>query len=94
MLRNYRTRAGEIDLIMRDDETVVFVEVRSRRHARFLHPADTVDRRKQQHIVQAGQHFLQSRGILDQVNCRFDVIAITGPAYARKIEWIKDAFDA
>jgi putative endonuclease len=59
-----------------------------------LHPADTVDEHKQRRIVQVGQQFLQQRRMLDGVNCRFDVIAITGPAHARKIEWIKDAFDA
>ncbi|MGH8245874.1 MAG: YraN family protein [Gammaproteobacteria bacterium] len=93
-VRNYRARAGEIDLIMQDGETIVFVEVRFRTRGDFVHPAETIDRRKQAHIINAGRHYLQQRRLLDKVNCRFDVVLITGPQNARKIEWIRNAFGA
>lgn len=93
-IRNFRTPAGEIDLIMLDGETVVFVEVRFRTSGKFVPPAETIDRRKRMHIINAGRRYLQQRKILDKVNCRFDVVLITGPQDARKIEWIKNAFEA
>jgi putative endonuclease len=85
--RNHRCRHGEIDLIMRDGETLVFVEVRYRRSSRFGTPADSVDRRKQQRLAAAASHYLQGHPTL--LPCRFDVIAISG---RDQIEWIKNAF--
>lgn len=91
---NYRAPGGEIDLVMRDQDTIVFVEVRSRANTGFVHPAETIDEHKQKHILLAGERYLQGHGLLDKVNSRFDVVAVTGPNNARKIEWIKNAFDA
>lgn len=94
LARNYRTRRGEIDLIMQDDEVIVFVEVRSRAHDRFMHPAFSVDARKRTRLILAGQHYLQSRRLLDSTACRFDVVSVTGGIGAGKIEWIRGAFEA
>jgi putative endonuclease len=94
LVRNYRTRRGEIDLIMQDDQTIVFVEVRSRAHAGFLHPATSVDARKRTRLILAGQHYLQNAGLQDSAICRFDVVSVTGELGGGKIEWIKNAFEA
>ena len=72
--RNFRCRTGELDLIMRDGEQLVFVEVRSRRHARYGTPAESVTRTKQQRLLRAAAFYLQ-RQRLDPP-CRFDVVAI------------------
>lgn len=85
--RNYRTPRGELDLVMRDGETLVFIEVRYRKNAGFGGAAESVHRAKQQRVIAAAQHYLQ-RHRLTQSACRFDV-ALLG---RDKIEWIKDAF--
>lgn len=85
--RNHRCRLGEIDLVMRDAGTLVFVEVRFRRSLSHGTPAETVGPRKQQRLVKAARHYLQaSRSMLP---CRFDVVAISGPD---QIHWIRHAF--
>ncbi len=86
--RNYRCRSGEIDLIMRDADCLSFIEVRYRRNDGFGKAAETVDRRKQQRLIRAAQHYLQRHP--SGLDCRFDVLAITGS----QIEWLKNAFDA
>jgi putative endonuclease len=85
--RNHRCRFGEIDLVMRDGETLVFVEVRYRGSDRFGSPAETVDRRKQQRLAAAASHYLQAHPTV--LSCRFDVVAVSG---RDRIEWIKNAF--
>ena len=92
--RNFRTPQGEIDLIMRDGDVLVFVEVRSRTSSAFVRAEETIDRRKQQRIVLAGLRFLQMNRESDCATCRFDVIIVTGSGANRKIEWLKRAFDA
>ncbi|MCW8194351.1 YraN family protein [Proteobacteria bacterium 005FR1] len=87
--RNYRCKGGEIDLIMADGSTCVFVEVRYRKQQRFGSPAETVDWGKQSKLRRAAEHFLQASGLTDKLPCRFDVISIAGD---RSIEWIKNAF--
>jgi putative endonuclease len=87
--RNHRCRFGEIDLIMRDGQTLVFVEVRYRGSSRFGTPAETVDVRKQRRIAAAAADYLRtSRSVLP---CRFDVVAIGAQD---QIQWLKDAFSA
>lgn len=85
--RNYRCRGGEIDLIMRDGEQLVFVEVRMRRRTDFGGALTSVDQRKQQRLILAAQHYLQKNRW--QGPCRFDVIGFDGDADG---DWIKDAF--
>ncbi len=87
--RNYRCRLGEIDLIMRDGATLVFVEVRERRHGGFGSGADSVDRRKIRRLVAAAQHYLQNQPRLPP--CRFDVVSVDGDD---NLTWIPGAFDA
>ncbi|KAB2933441.1 MAG: YraN family protein [Candidatus Contendobacter sp.] len=88
--RNFRCRSGELDLIMRDGEQLVFVEVRSRRHARYGTPAESVTRTKQQRLLRAAAFYLQRQHL--DLPCRFDVVAILQPDGEPQIEWIRDAF--
>jgi putative endonuclease len=94
--RNFATAAGELDLIMLDGQTLVFIEVRYRRRPQFGSAAESVDRRKQQRICQAAARFLQQRPKFQQHPCRFDVIACRpdNSASTPAIDWIKQAFDA
>lgn len=84
--RNYSCRMGEIDLIMRHGDTLVFVEVRSRASARFGGAAASVDLRKQQRLTRTAQHYLQRLPELPP--CRFDVVTLDGGT----IDWISNAF--
>lgn len=86
--RNYRCRRGEIDLVMSDGGTLVFIEVRMRRNPRFGTAAESIDRRKRMRIITAAQHFLQNRRVSRP--CRFDVVAVEG---ADNIQWIPNAFE-
>ncbi|MGL5435202.1 MAG: YraN family protein [Lachnospiraceae bacterium] len=86
--RNYRSRQGEIDLIARDGDYLVFVEVKFRRNDRMGSAQEAVDLRKQQKIGRTAGCYLYQHRYGDDVPCRFDVVAITGT----KICWIKDAF--
>ena len=92
--RNYRCRRGEIDLVMRDAGTLIFVEVRRRTHGAFGGAAESVDVRKRTRLVAAAEHYLMANRIGDDRPCRFDVVAIDGPLRRARIEWIRDAFDA
>jgi len=87
--RNYRCRAGEIDLVMRDASTLVFVEVRFRASDRFGGAAASVGPAKQMRLTAAASHFLQRKSL--NLPCRFDVIAIGA---GDRIDWIQDAFHA
>ncbi|MCG8429482.1 MAG: YraN family protein [Chromatiales bacterium] len=89
--RNFSTRQGEIDLIMREQNTLVFVEVRLRSRSDYGTGADSVTRRKQQRLIITANQFLQKRFGNNPPACRFDVVSIGGQN-AEKIDWIKDAF--
>ena len=92
LARGYRTRHGEIDLIARDGDVLVFVEVKSRRHGV---PAEAVTDEKQRRITLAALHFLRKHGLLE-VRCRFDIVAIVWPDERGEpqIEHIPNAFEA
>ena len=92
--RNYRCRRGEIDLVMRDADTLVFVEVRRRTSRTFGGGLGSIDRRKRVRLVAAAELFLTVNRIGDDRPCRFDVVAIDGPSRRATIEWVRDAFDA
>jgi len=74
--RNVRFREGEIDLVCRDGDVVVFVEVKSRRPHWGEGPGEAVSWDKRRRLVRLAQHYLQARR-LDQARCRFDVVAVT-----------------
>jgi putative endonuclease len=89
--QNYHCRFGEIDLIMKEANTLVFIEVRLRSNANFGNAAMSITAQKQQKISIAAQHYLQQNAI--EMPCRFDVI-VMNKAELSAIEWIKNAFDA
>ncbi len=90
--RNYRGRFGEVDLIMSDGGVIVFVEVKHRRSAAFMHPAENVDAHKQRRLAMAAGRFLATHPRYGRQPARFDVVTITGPNYRPRIDWIQDAF--
>ncbi|MBA6418208.1 MULTISPECIES: YraN family protein [Pseudomonas] len=93
LARNYRCKQGELDLVMRDGDTVVFVEVRYRRQNRWGGAAESVNQTKQQRVILAAQHFLLNHPKLVNRPCRFDVIAAEGnPADPAAYNWIREAF--
>ena len=93
LARNYRTRFGEIDMIMRENDWIVFVEVRSRQTVQFVSPEESVNWRKQQRLRVSAHIFLQQLTQGTEPPCRFDVIGISGTCAHPDIEWIKDAFE-
>lgn len=93
--RNYQCRAGEIDLIMRDRQELVFIEVRFRKYSQFGSGAESVDARKQRKLIMTAQHFLQTQNNPDWPACRFDVVAARPVSAAKSslhLDWIKNAF--
>jgi len=88
--KNYHCRFGEIDLIMQDGKTLVFVEVRLRTNSQFGSAACSITPQKQQKLILAAQHFLQQHG---DCACRFDAI-LMHKADLANIEWLRNAFDA
>lgn len=91
--RNFRTRFGELDLIMRDADTLVFAEVRYRRDARYGGAAASVGAAKRGRLIRAASGFLQSHPRLAALPCRFDVLAFDGTADAPTCEWRRAAFE-
>lgn len=85
--KNYRCKVGEIDLVARDGDTLVFVEVRSRASGARGDALATVDRRKQQRIARVAEHYLAAEKPTF-AGCRFDVVGITGD----EVTVVRDAF--
>ena len=86
---------GEIDLVAVDGQTVVFVEVKTRRSLKTGHPAESVHDQKQRRLTRLALSYLKRHELLEYP-ARFDVVAVTWPATARQptIEHIPNAFDA
>lgn len=89
--QNYRGRFGEIDLIMKDGATLVFVEVRLRHSADFGGAAASIDARKQQRLIRTAQQYLSSLQHLPA--CRFDAV-LMDDAQQGELQWLKHAFEA
>ncbi|AXI84078.1 YraN family protein [Xylella taiwanensis] len=87
---NVHFRGGELDLVMHDVMSVVFVEVRYRQQDSHGSAAQSVDQRKRRKLVMAAQLFLQRHPLLAQVPCRFDVVE--GAGRPLQLHWIRDAF--
>lgn len=92
LARNVRCRYGEIDLVLRDKNSIVFAEVRYRNGSGFGGAAASVGNAKQRRLISAAQFYLQAHPALARMPCRFDVIAISGVIAQPQIEWLKDAF--
>lgn len=89
--RNFRYERAEVDVIAKDGDELVFVEVKSRRSNAFGEPEDAVDEAKQEQIVNAAEGYLTEKD-LDNAPVRFDVVAITYRDDSPVIEHIRDAF--
>lgn len=88
LVRNWRCRQGELDLVMRDGNTLVFVEVRSRSQSAFGGAGASITPAKQGKLIRAAeQYLLQQRG---SIPCRFDAVLIDGD----QLQWLKNAFEA
>jgi putative endonuclease len=94
LARNYTCRGGEIDLVMREREVVVFVEVRFRRSARFGSAAESVDAGKRRRLILAARHYLARNPAFADAPCRFDVVAVSGDPGKPTVDWIAGAFSA
>ena len=92
--RNWLCRAGELDLVMLEGDTVVFIEVRYRRHSAWGGALESIDRRKQQKLIRAAQLFLQQESRWSRHPCRFDAVAIEATSSTATPNWIRNAFDA
>lgn len=100
--RNFSKPCGEIDLIMQDRSSLVFVEVKLRKQGQQVSVLESINRRKQQRLIKTAHWYLQSLKLGHSFACRFDVIAIehdSGENAAlglrpTTLEWIKNAFFA
>jgi putative endonuclease len=94
LARRYRTRLGEIDIVAKDRETIVFVEVKARTSARYGAPAEAVTLHKQARVAAIAEDYL-ARYHLRHARCRFDVVAISfGQRGQTVVEVFTNAFDA
>lgn len=94
LARNYTTRHGELDLVMREGDTVVFVEVRYRVRAGHGDAAASVTAAKQGKLICTAQLWLAANPQHAQRPCRFDVVSYDGPAGHAQMQWLRAAFDA
>ncbi len=88
--KNYYCRFGEIDLIMSDANTLVFIEVRLRTNQQFGSAGASITTQKKQKLILTAQHYLQIHG---ESQCRFDAILMSKIDLGH-IEWVRNAFDA
>ena len=93
LARRYRTRHGEIDIVARDGETVVFVEVKAKESAEFGTAAEAVTVRKQRRVIAMAVDFL-ARNRLTRCPCRFDVVAVDSVGRDERVTYYRAAFDA
>lgn len=94
LTRNYRTPSGEVDIVAREGESIVFVEVKTRRTASFGPPQAAVTAAKAAHIVDAAQHYLLATDQIDG-SWRIDVVAVFGsPDTPPDVTLIRNAVEA
>ena len=93
LARNYRQRFGEVDIVAEDGDTLVFVEVKTRRSERFGSPFEAVDTRKQIKLSRIAQDYIIRHNLEDR-DARFDVVAVLlKPGVAPEVQHVCDAFD-
>ncbi|GAA0580266.1 YraN family protein [Halomonas salifodinae] len=90
--RNQHAKGGELDLVMRDGDTLVFVEVKHRADCRHGHPLESVTPTKQRRLIRAAHFYLQRNRL--SCPCRFDVVAVTGQPPHLDFHWVRAAFEA
>ena len=90
--KNFHCRYGEIDLIMRDKETLVFVEVRFRHNNHYGGSVESITAIKQSKLIKTAQNYLMKNKLGD-IACRFDVIGLSGSLKKPEIKWIVNAIN-
>ena len=90
--RQFRTSLGEIDLIMRDQNELVFVEVKFRTADDFVDPIETITPKKRRNLIRTAYIYMHKRTWTDELTKRFDVICVSGCQLIPKITWIPNAF--
>jgi putative endonuclease len=94
LTRNFTCRYGELDLVMRDNDCIVFVEVRYRGSRERGGSLASVGASKRAKLVRAAQVYLLAHPQFAAAPCRFDVIGCSGTPAQPQLEWIRSAFDA
>jgi putative endonuclease len=94
LARNYTTRYGELDLVMRHGDVVVFVEVRHRLRASHGDALASITAAKQARLIQTAQLWLAAHPKHAHRACRFDVISYDGPTESATMNWLQSAFEA
>ncbi len=89
--RNFHCKSGEIDIIAKDNDEYVFIEVKTRVSKRYGTPAEAVNINKQKHIINATKYFVYKNS-LENSNIRFDVIEVYLNKKDKSINHIKNAF--
>ncbi len=92
LLKNYKARSGEIDIIALDTDTICFVEVKTRQSDRLGTPSEAVSAPKQRQISKAALTFLKERNLLDK-KARFDVVSVLYSKEEPQLDLIKNAFE-
>ncbi len=92
LAKNFNTRLGEIDLIFKTDDTIVFVEVKQRANQRFMHPFESIPYSKQIKIKRTAELYMQHTERRLAQSMRFDVLTLLGNPPLPKIEWTQNAF--
>ena len=92
--RNFHCRYGEIDLIMRHQQTIVFVEVRYRKADSLVDGAESISSVKQTRLLKSACYYLQQNKITDAVPARIDVVAVTSHGSTHQFDWIQNAIEA
>ncbi len=91
--KNYRCKQGEVDLIMQDQDTIVFIEVRHRVRADYGSAAESITISKQTKVIKAATIFMMKKGWYQHKAVRFDVVTIQGSLVeSPELNWIKQAF--
>ncbi len=94
--KNYRVKCGEIDLIMQDEDHLVFIEVKMRHNLDYGDTLEIISKSKQSKVIRAATHYLVTHHLYDSAFCRFDAIGISpdknNPSL-QEITWIKNAFE-
>lgn len=89
--QNYRCKLGEIDIIMQDKDTLVFIEVRHRKQNDYVSGIESINISKQRKIIKAAKYYLLTHKLTNKFSCRFDVV-ISEHIDKQQFLWIKDAF--
>jgi len=92
IIRNYRCRLGEVDLVAKDGDVLVFIEIKTRKGRPLGFAKEAVNARKRKQISKVALNYMKTNNCCD-VSARFDVVAVSMGSGPPQIEVIKNAFD-